>query len=150
MNVLEPVRGVDRGVSLSREETARRVRAARELAGLEQFELGELMVRDGFGRHDPGRLERADSPKPPPAMTPARIASLAKHTGLPPSFFTEPLVADLFQSGGEAPAEDQTLGDELASLKTEVRVGLSEVRIAQEEILQRLERVERGQADSDS
>lgn len=96
-------------MALDADEIARRVRAARALAGLEQAELGRLMNADGYGVTDPGRLERPHAPdKKPPPLTPGRIASLAVHTGVPESWFTEPDIRRLFAVGviaGDDPDE---------------------------------------------
>lgn len=77
---------------LSREETAKRVKAARAYAGFEkQEDLGVLMQGDGHGITDPGLLERPNSKKKPPPLMGDRLRSISRHTGLPPEWFTEEL-----------------------------------------------------------
>jgi transcriptional regulator with XRE-family HTH domain len=49
-------------MALEPDEVARRIRAARELRGLSQAQLGELLAADGLGSTDAGRIERNEIP----------------------------------------------------------------------------------------
>lgn len=65
------------------EELRRRIDAARTLKGLRQSDLAQLLVEDGHGKHDVGRLERGDIP-----LSRALKHSLAEHLGVPEEWFT--------------------------------------------------------------
>lgn len=106
----------------------RRVKSAREFAGLSQKELGARMKNDGFGLHDIGKWERQDPTAPP--LSPARIDSLARHTGLPPAWFTEPDTVKLFGR----PREDQFVTrEEMNALKRELQAKLGDLPEAPDE-----------------
>jgi transcriptional regulator with XRE-family HTH domain len=92
-------------MTLDPDTLKRRVKSARELAGLDQRDIGALMKTDGLGRHDVGKWERVDPSAPP--MSPARAESLARHTGVPPAWFTEPDHTTLFSEPDEGGRVDQ-------------------------------------------
>jgi transcriptional regulator with XRE-family HTH domain len=94
-------------MALEPEVVKRRVRSAREFAGLEQKEIGRLMKADGFGIHDVGKWERMDPTAPP--MSPGRAQSLSHHTGLPVAWFTEPDLSAILSEPRE--------GDRVADLE---------------------------------
>ena len=82
------------------QEVARRLRAARELAGLSQTELGERLTDYGLGKHDAGRLERGDL-----TLQKKHRDGLAEALGVPGAWFT--VSRDrLFQGIGDALASD--------------------------------------------
>ena len=115
-------------------ELERRVRSARDLAGIDQLELGDLMKADGHGKHDVGKWERCDPTAPP--MTKAKARSLASHTGVPVEWFFEPDLSQVFQSPPPV-----SLEQDVARLHREVReMGeiLGQVPAAQGEALTRL------------
>jgi hypothetical protein len=70
---------------LGPEELARRIRAARELRGIEQTELGLLLAKDGLGKHDAGRIERGVM-----TMQTVHRISMSRHLRVPEEWFTEP------------------------------------------------------------
>lgn len=108
------------GSLLDREQLRIRVRAARQVAGLSQEELGRLMKQDGFGIHDPAALER----KVTSGTTAREINfhrgrrdSIARHTGFPKSWFTEPDHRKLFGDVSELRDRLQEALDELDRLE---------------------------------
>lgn len=88
-------RPIHADMSLDPDTRAKRVRGARAFAGYEkQPQLGALLKADGFGLHDVGKWERQDPTAP--QLSPGRIESLSRHTGLPAIWFTEPDMNRLF------------------------------------------------------
>lgn len=71
---------------LSRTELAHRLKAARELRGISQDKLAKQLEREGLGKHDLGKLERADDKM---AFTAVRRYALATALRVPESWFIE-------------------------------------------------------------
>jgi transcriptional regulator with XRE-family HTH domain len=82
------------------DELKRRIDAFRTLKGLRQVDLAELLVADGFGKQDVGRLERGDVP-----LTRARRRSLAEHLGVPERWLVDEEL-DLSEYHGEEDTGD--------------------------------------------
>lgn len=146
-------------MTLSREELARRVKAAREALGLEQSELQKrVQEKERFGKTDIGRMERPNGKAPPP-MSRMRAEALSRHTGFPPEWFTEPDLRKLFGSG---PDEDRLARIEanldardeaaasLAKALSSVTAKVEETQRDQGDLLKRLERLERRREDQGS
>jgi transcriptional regulator with XRE-family HTH domain len=70
---------------LDSHELKRRLDAARRLRGMKQTDLAELLVAEGFGKHDVGRLERGEL-----ALQRKFIDALCRHLRVPERWFTEP------------------------------------------------------------
>lgn len=70
---------------LSDDELRRRLIAGRNLRGYTQQELAAILVRDGLGKHDLGRIERGTM-----AMQRIHRDAFARHLRLPERWFTEP------------------------------------------------------------
>ena len=68
---------MDRSV-LDPDEISRRIKAARELRGVSQDELGELLESDGLGVKDVGRIERGTMP-----MSRVQREAISRHLRLP-------------------------------------------------------------------
>ena len=87
---------------LSPEEQGKRLRIARELAGVSREELGQRFAEEGFGKNDPAAIERqAERTKRTVRrvqFTPARRELAAQALRVPPQFFTEPDYSTLFAS----------------------------------------------------
>lgn len=67
------------------DELVRRLKAARELRGIDQNTLGLLFKEDGLGKMDPGRIERGEM-----KMQRAHRDAFCRHLGLPERWLTEP------------------------------------------------------------
>lgn len=72
---------------LEPDELKRRIEAARVLRGLTQAQLAELLVQDGLGKHDLGRIERGSM-----AMQRIHRDAIARHLRVPERWLTEPEV----------------------------------------------------------
>lgn len=124
---------------------ARRIQAARDLSGIKQADL-DALVEEDIGRKDvTGRLERyltkPERSLPPFTMEVAEC--IARHTGLPVGWFTEPELGNAF-----LPESDlRSRVDEIETQQAEGLAGLDEVRSEIGLALQRLERVEHALAD---
>lgn len=73
-------------MALTREELVRRVVAARELRGLTQLELGQLVADEGLGKHDMPKLERGENGA---RFTGAHRRVLASVLRVPERWFTD-------------------------------------------------------------
>lgn len=104
---------------LDRETLARRLKAARELAGMKQSALAKKIAADGLGIEDVGRMERPRESKGAPDLTLKHVRSLSRHLGLPEAWFTEPSLEQLFA----ATAGDR-LNERVGVLEEEMRVSL--------------------------
>lgn len=82
---------------LEPDELARRLISARELRGMEQAEVGDLMKDEGYGKHDVAKMERCD-PTAPPLNRGRRIA-LSEILRVPEWWFTSD-EEDLFAPDG--------------------------------------------------
>lgn len=74
--------GIPRCVALAPDEVGRRIRAARELNGLDQTDLAALLVEQGLGKTDAGRLERGDL-----VMQSVHRSALARALSVPEGWF---------------------------------------------------------------
>lgn len=84
---VNPPRCYSRGMALAPEELERRIKAARELRGLDQDDLGRLFKADGLGLHDPGRIERANG-KDRLDMQRVHLQAFMRHLRMPEWWFT--------------------------------------------------------------
>lgn len=83
----------------------RRIKAAIALAGMTQQEFSDEIEKLGVDKSALGRMVRADSPNPPPNIPPMTFAiaqSMGKVAGLPPEWFTEPDLTQLFARSGRS------------------------------------------------
>lgn len=121
-------------MALDPETRSRRIAAARALAGIEkQSELDELLDQDDLGKQVAAKLEGMWKM---PGFTVEIAESLARHTGLPTAWFTEPDLTRVF-------ASDLELAERLRRLETRLRA--LEVRREGS----RAKAVERAEADAD-
>lgn len=124
-------------MTLNAELIERRVKSAREFAGLSQRELGELMKSDGFGLHDVGKWERQDSTAPP--LTRPRASSLAFHTGLPIEWFQEEDLAKILVRESDVNRPASSYGDQIADLAEAISERLADPKSpALDDLIRRL------------
>lgn len=125
---------------LEPEEFARRLKAARELAGVKQRELAEVTAaEDQLGIEDVGRLERPSDPKkPPPEVSLKHVQVYARRLGVPEAWFTNPVLPALFNAEASAGAAIELLQRQIDELRDQLvkqagllaRVGAAEVNEA--------------------
>ena len=109
---------LQRGPMLDAPELRRRIRAARELRGLEQADLDCRFAADGLKKQEASRLERGELP-----WTAVRARALAYHLGMPLRWFTEPNIDVLLSeirstpqaSNVSLPAPEGALGRDIAA-----------------------------------
>jgi transcriptional regulator with XRE-family HTH domain len=70
---------------LTPDELSARIKAARMLRGLEQEDLARLLVEDGLGKHDLGRIERREI-----EMTRVQRDAICRHLKVPERWLDEP------------------------------------------------------------
>lgn len=88
---------------LDKTELKRRLEAARTLRGLRQVDLAEMLIRDGFGKHDVGRLERGQLD-----LQRKWIDALCRHLRVPERWLTDPdLDAVLGYTEEEEPSDSE-------------------------------------------
>lgn len=73
-------------------ELSRRIKAARELRGLSQVQLGDLFDGDRLNKSDPGRIERMD---PEVSVRRPHLDAFARHLRVPPRWFTAETVDEI-------------------------------------------------------
>lgn len=107
---------------LAPEEFARRLKAARELAGIKQRDLAQVTHdEDQLGVEDVGRLERPnDLHKPPPEVTLKHVQVYARRLGVPEAWFTEPDLPVVFGSGSSAESAVVLLQRQIDELRAEL------------------------------
>jgi transcriptional regulator with XRE-family HTH domain len=76
-------------------EIARRIKAARELRGMDQETLNDRCEELGIGKHDAGRLERPNGDPPPPPLTPTRRWALSQALQVPELWWTAETVDEI-------------------------------------------------------
>lgn len=99
---------------VSSEEAAQRIRAAREIQGMTQAELGRRLEECGLGKTDAGRIERGQV-----KLLLIHRAALTKVLGVPDAWFT--LDRDeLLDRLGSLVATEQVLEERLAALESQI------------------------------
>jgi len=86
-------------------QIAARIKAARELRGMSQDELGELFDHDGLNKTDPGRIERMDARVP---FRRAHLDALCRHLRVPERWFTAADVDEIVGYGTPAQSDQLT------------------------------------------
>lgn len=109
---------------LDAEELKRRLEAARVLRGLTQTQLADLLVQDGLGKHDLGRIERG-------SMTMQRVHrdAIARHLKVPERWLTDPDVDVVVGLKPDVSTQTDALGlleRALPDLVPELRQALAE------------------------
>jgi hypothetical protein len=81
-------------MALARDEIARRIKAARQLRGIKQAELGLLLAQDGLGQEDVGRIEREEM-----QMSRSQRDAITRHLRLPERWLTSESVDEIVGYG---------------------------------------------------
>jgi transcriptional regulator with XRE-family HTH domain len=90
--------------SLDPAQISARIKAARELRGISQTQLGAFFEEDGLNKSDPGRIERMSASVP---FRRAHLDALCRHLRVPERWFTEENVDAIVGYGGAEEALDQ-------------------------------------------
>lgn len=103
-------------------ELARRLKAARELRGLSQTDLGELFDADGLNRSDPGQIERLKV-----TLRRSHVDGFIRHLRVPERWFTADSVDEIV--GLEATPETQLswIAEQMEALRVETSARVLEV-----------------------
>ena len=108
------------------EEISRRIKAARELRGIEQTELSEQLAADGLGKSEAGRIERGDLP-----LTRVRREALMRRLGVPERWFTSDSVDEIVGLDGD---DHISAVDRLAAIDEKLERLLAQRKAAQERL----------------
>lgn len=111
------------------DEISRRIKAARELRGINQVDLGAMFDAEGLNSSDPGRLERGDI-----EMRAAHRYALMRCLRVPERWFTEPDVDAIV--GWE---DAETVSDAVSQLENQVRLMRAEIAAVAAAALRRTE-----------
>lgn len=120
---------MDRSV-LDPDEISRRIKAARELRGVSQDQLGEMLEADGLGVKDVGRIERGTM-----MMSRAQRESITRHLRLPERWLLSESVDEIVGVDLDA----GQLRERLAELEEQVRLTRSELAADAAEVLRQIE-----------
>lgn len=128
------------------EDTRRRLGAALRLAGVTQSELGQRLKADGLGSTDPEQIMQGKK-----EVGEAHIDSFARHLNVPREWFTvddlDAWISRLADPGSLFGVERrEEIADEFRSRYAEMLAALSVIQTNQEQLLQRLERIEDARA----